>query len=176
MRYLLTFSCYGHRLHGQHPGTVDRRHNAYGAPMAPPSRARLSYVRRTMKHPRFHLDARGRSAVLESLHAACRKPGWTIWAAHVRSTHVHVVIEAECPPEKLLCQLKAAATAHLQNLADPSGATRLHPWSRHGSTRYLWTDDQFRAAMAYVIEEQGPPLALFVHPAWQVTAVHATEP
>ena len=35
-------------------------------------------------------------------------------------------------------------------------------WARHGSTRWLWKDEDVRQALQYVIEEQGDPMALFV--------------
>jgi hypothetical protein len=38
-------------------------------------------------------------------------------------------------------------------------------WARHGSTRFLWNPANVDAAMRYVIEEQGEPMALFVEPA-----------
>jgi hypothetical protein len=34
-------------------------------------------------------------------------------------------------------------------------------WARHGSTRWLWKDEDVRQALRYVIEEQGEPMALF---------------
>ena len=42
---------------------------------------------------------------------------------------------------------------------DPVGRRR---WTRHGSTRYLWTESQVEAAIHYVVYEQGEPMALFV--------------
>jgi hypothetical protein len=34
-------------------------------------------------------------------------------------------------------------------------------WAHHGSTRWLWKDDDVREAIRYVIEEQGEPMAIF---------------
>jgi hypothetical protein len=34
----------------------------------------------------------------------------------------------------------------------------LSPWSRGGSTKYLWTDEELANAIAYVVEDQGEPL------------------
>ncbi len=33
-------------------------------------------------------------------------------------------------------------------------------WARHGSTRYLWTTDAVRAAIQYVVRQQGKPMAV----------------
>ena len=35
-------------------------------------------------------------------------------------------------------------------------------WARHGSTRWLWKDEDVRQALRYVIDEQGEPMALFI--------------
>ena len=45
-----------------------------------------------------------------------------------------------------------------QHGLDRAGRRR---WSRHGSTRYLWTDDDVRAAIEYVVREQGEPMEVF---------------
>ena len=34
-------------------------------------------------------------------------------------------------------------------------------WARHGSTRWLWKRDDVTAAIRYVAEEQGDPMAVF---------------
>ena len=56
-------------------------------------------------------------------------------------------------------QFKAYASRRLKQLAGE--ALRTHRWSRHGSTRYLWTADSVFAAIHYVIEGQGGQLAWF---------------
>lgn len=35
------------------------------------------------------------------------------------------------------------------------------PWSRHGSTRYLWTEDHIATAVDYVVNRQGGDLPTF---------------
>jgi len=34
--------------------------------------------------------------------------------------------------------------------------------ARHGSTRWLWKDEDIRHALRHVVEEQGKPMALYV--------------
>jgi hypothetical protein len=49
---------------------------------------------------------------------------------------------------------------------EPNRLTRDVPeqkrWARHGSTRWLWKDEDVRQALQYVIDEQGEPMALFI--------------
>jgi hypothetical protein len=42
---------------------------------------------------------------------------------------------------------------------DPRGRKR---WTRHGSTRYLWTPDQVEAAIRYVLGQQGDVMEVFL--------------
>jgi hypothetical protein len=53
-----------------------------------------------------------------------------------------------------------AHRSHALNQRTQEGRDRRR-WARHGSTRYLWTEDAVKAAMRYVIHEQGQPMAVF---------------
>ncbi|MGH9785558.1 MAG: TolB family protein [Terriglobia bacterium] len=46
------------------------------------------------------------------------------------------------------------------NRANRDGADRRR-WARHGSTRYLWKPENVRAAIEYVVHEQGQPMAVW---------------
>jgi hypothetical protein len=35
-------------------------------------------------------------------------------------------------------------------------------WARHGSTRWLWKDEDVRRATQYVVFEQGEPMEVFL--------------
>ena len=61
----------------------------------------------------------------------CRERKWQLWAAHVRSNHVHVVITAEMDPDRLMSDLKGRASRNL-NLAGFDSAERKR-WTRHGA-------------------------------------------
>ena len=39
--------------------------------------------------------------------------GWSLLAIHVRSSHVHAVVEAEVPPERVMSDFKAHASRRL---------------------------------------------------------------
>ena len=55
---------------------------------------------------------------------------------------------------------KAYASRALNRLEAEPGSRRR--WARHGSTRWLWKDQDVREAIRYVIEEQGKPMAVFL--------------
>ena len=113
-----------------------------------------------MKQAPYWLDRKSRAAVLEALREVCAHRGWSLLAAHVRTTHVHVVVEAEVRPEKVMNDFKSYASRGLNRLG-AVGPDRKR-WARHGSTRWLWKDQDVREAIRYVVEEQGEPMAVFL--------------
>ncbi len=85
---------------------------------------------------------------------------WVLWAAHVRTNHVHVVAEAEVRPELLMNAFKSYASRAL-NRAGFDFPDRKR-WTKHGSTVWLWSDRSVSDAMRYVAYEQGEAMALFL--------------
>jgi hypothetical protein len=129
--YLLTWVCYGSWAPGQ-SGAVPRKGNQYGAPL-PESDARAErQSRNRMAREAYLLDAARRQAVLESLQEVCSCRGWVLWAAHVRTNHVHVVVTANRKPEQVMNAIKAyssrAIGRYRQEASDlpPLGAARQH--------------------------------------------------
>jgi len=160
MRYFIAFACYGAHLHGDESGSVDRRHNLFGGRwlQADPQRARVE--RRSMNQPPYAMDSDSRTVVLQALAAVCSHRGWNLLAAHVRTNHAHVIIEAAVPPEKAMNDFKAYASRALNRLDGNEPSRRR--WARHGSTRWLWKDEDVREAIRYVVERQGEPMAVFL--------------
>jgi len=117
-----------------------------------------------MQQMPYLLDPRTRAAVPEALRDVCLHRDWTLLAAHVRSTHVHAVVESEIEPELIMNAFKSYASRSLNRL-EPDKPHRKR-WARHGSTRWLWRDENVRQAIQYVVEEQGEPMAVFVAEEW----------
>ncbi|MEO7327841.1 MAG: transposase [Minicystis sp.] len=111
---------------------------------------------RTRRGPPVLLDAARRSAVDFAIRDHCQHRAWRLHALHVRTNHVHLVVSAGLPPEQVMSQLKAWATRRM--VEAKVLAQGIRPWSRHGSTRYLWTSASIHVACHYVLEAQGPPL------------------
>ena len=159
MNYFLTFSCYGQRLHGDSKGSVSRDRNVPGSPLIEQNEGRVTWEGRKMGQEPYVLDASRRAHVLAALQQRCQDRGWTLKAAHVRTTHVHVVVESDAAPEQVLNQLKSSASREL-NLrgCDPEGRKR---WAYHGSTRWLWDQQDVDGAVRYVVDGQGEPMAVY---------------
>ena len=79
---------------------------------------------------------------------------WTIHALSVRSNHVHVVITAETNPETVMNSFKSWTTRRMIEADVLPKDTKT--WSRHGSTRYLWTTEALESACRYVKDGQEP--------------------
>jgi len=139
---------------------VDRRHNLHGSRLLDPDSQRASAERQRMAQPPYRLDESSRAAVLAALRQHCAYRGWSLLAAHVRTNHVHAIVDADVLPEKVMNEFKAYASRELKRL-DREAPDRKR-WTRHGSTRWLWKDSDVQEAIQYVVEEQGKPMALFV--------------
>jgi len=153
--YLITFCCYGSVLPGQ-AGSVDDDSNLYGSRYRATSVALLGHSLARMRHEPCVLSAPARQLVLSSIIEVGSVRNWNVLAAHVRTNHVHAVVEADAVPEKVLLDFKVISSRTLNKL---EGKKRR--WARHGSTRYLWTKPQIDRAVSYVVCEQGTPMAVY---------------
>lgn len=155
--YLLSFRCYGTWLHGDSRSSVSRAgHNRWSTPKLPPDRKREERERDALKHAPVAFGSAARRIVDHSIRKVCQHCGWILHALNVQRDHVHLVVTAHAkPPEEVMNSLKSWATRQLrENRLVPA---RGKVWSRHGSTKWLWTEDQVRHACAYVIDGQPLP-------------------
>jgi REP element-mobilizing transposase RayT len=159
LHFLITFSCYGQRLHGSQKGSVDRLHNAPATPVIAADSHRAGHERERMAGPPYLLDGLRRDAVIAAIREVCVHRDWNLIAAHARRTHVHAVVEARTDPERILTAFKCYSSRRLNDIGcDQEGCRR---WARHGSTRWLKEADSVSAAIRYVVDEQGERLTSF---------------
>jgi REP element-mobilizing transposase RayT len=159
LAYFITFSTYGTWLHGRAPGSVDRRHNEPGTPFLPADPAREGAEREGLGQSEYRSDTVRRDLVLRTIMEVARHRGWRVWAVHVRTNHVHVVVTAAASPEKVMSDFKAWASRRLRE-AFQEDADR-NRWTQHGSTRYLWTDAAVAEKVEYVVDKQGAAMAVY---------------
>jgi REP element-mobilizing transposase RayT len=112
-----------------------------------------------MDQPPYAMDRIRRETVLAAIVERCVNRKWTLRAAHVRSNHVHIVVNADARPERVMNDLKSYASRCLNQagLDDPARKR----WARHGSTRWLWKPEGIWSAIRYVVDRQGEPMAVF---------------
>jgi REP element-mobilizing transposase RayT len=159
--YLITFTCYGAYIPGQQ-GAIDREHNVPGSRL-PDLRPKLrQHVDASLKQAPYEMDYGQRATVLKAIAEVCRYRCWRLLAVHVRSNHVHTVVEADVTPEAVMNAFKSYASRAL-NLLAPGHHGRSR-WARHGSTRHLWSSATVAAAVRYVLDKQGEPMAWYQAP------------
>ncbi len=157
--YFITFTTYGTWLHGRDPGSVDRKHNTLETPLLPASERHESKMQQSLRQEPYTLDEARREVVLRTLREVARHRGWSLHAAHVRHNHIHLLISAEQPPEKVMSDLKAWSSRRLREAFNES-ADR-DRWTQHGSTRWLNTDAEFEQVRRYIVEDQGKPMSVY---------------
>lgn len=109
----------------------------------------------------YLLDPRRAEVTLFAIRETCEFRGWHAHAIHVRTNHVHAIVDSHAKPERVLNDLKAYASRKLNEVGlDPPEVKR---WARHGSTRYLWDERSLAAAIRYVVDEQGEPMAVYLY-------------
>ena len=150
--YLITWCCYGSHLPGEE-GIVSKHNNHFGARVFAANASFAHASRAVMPSAPFELDPAQRQLALEAIVDVGRHRRWTILAVHVRTTHVHVVIDADVPPERVMHDLKSYASRALSR--------DQRKWARHGSTRYLYSPETIANAVRYVLEKQGEPMAVY---------------
>ena len=160
LAYLITFRCYGTWLHGDERGSVGRKNtNKYGGPKIVPNETLRSIDARGLVRASFKMGVKERSVVEHTIREVCAVRNYGLYALNVRTNHVHSVVNNAAKVERMMDSFKAYSTRALR-AAGLIGADE-RPWSRHGSTRYLWTERHIELAVDYVINGQGGELPVF---------------
>jgi REP element-mobilizing transposase RayT len=154
--YFVTLSAYGNRLHGDPRGTVDREHNTFEQPPLEPDPWRQQRERRLMHWPPLTFDRPMRATIEAAFAEVCGFRGWTLHACHCRTNHIHLVVTAAAPTSKVLHDLKAIATRRLREAKLIEGKRPV--WAEHGSTVFLWNEEDLFAASNYAVNYQGADL------------------
>jgi REP element-mobilizing transposase RayT len=159
LAYFITFTTYGTWVHGRAPGSVLRGHNTPGTPLLPADVNLEHDMTSALRQEPYVLDPPRRSVVLRTIQEVAAYRHWKLWAVHVRTNHVHVVITAACKPEKVMADLKAWCSRRLREAFNES--SERDRWTQHGSTRYLNDESSFNGAVKYAIDDQGDPMELY---------------
>jgi len=158
--YLITFRCYGTWLHGDERGSVGRRgSNIFSEPRIKPSSTLRQMDADKLVGSPIILSAIEREIVEGAIREVSAVRGYRLSAVNVRTNHAHLVVNNCGSVERMMDSFKAYSTKALR------AANRIgfndKPWSRHGSTRYLWTERHIQLAVEYVVNGQGGDLPEF---------------
>jgi REP element-mobilizing transposase RayT len=159
LAYLISFRCYGTWLHGDERGSVNRKQNRYGTPRLSPNPKIVKAETKLLKHPPVKLNAQRRRVVEDAIREVCQHRKYLLLAFNIRTNHVHTVVSAGVKPEPILQAFQAYATRALRR--EKLLPIDVKPWSRHGSTPYLWKERHVERAIEYVLYGQGDELPRF---------------
>ena len=154
MAYFLTFSTYGVHLPGDERGSTDRHLGRLPAGVP----ALEDFATGIMNESPFHLAEPGdREAVLETIVALCVRREWRLMALHVRTTHLHGLVQAEGElPARVMGDWKANSSRVLKTRCPE----RQRFWARGGDCRTV--RDSLDAVIEYILRGQGEPMATYV--------------
>jgi REP element-mobilizing transposase RayT len=138
MRWLVTWSTYA-----AHPTT-------------PHSEKLQSWRESLTRCPPCHLDAPRRRVILDTLISVCAEETWTLYALHVRTNHIHVILDAPDPAARIVYLLKSRATKALRSAGLVSASQPV--WADYRNVRRLATERALYRAIHYVLNGQGVPL------------------
>jgi REP element-mobilizing transposase RayT len=153
LAYFITFTTYATWLPGDQREWVDRAHNWFEADRLPADERRQAVARTRQEASEFRLDEACRAAVRSAIEDTAATLGWILVATNVRTNHVHLVVWASELPEIVMRKCKAWSTRRLHDLSLIAADQKV--WTRHGSTRWLWKQEDVDAAAIYVLEGQG---------------------
>jgi REP element-mobilizing transposase RayT len=161
LAYLITFRCYGTWLHGDERGSVGRRGgtNIFGRSKITPNETLRQIDRRSLTRRPFELRAADRRIVENAIREVCSVREYLLYAINVRTNHGHLVVSNSGNVERMMDSFKAYSTKALRAANRIDSSTK--PWSRHGSTKYLWTQNHIERAVEYVMNGQGGDLPEF---------------
>ncbi len=159
--YHITFTTYGTWLHGDKRGSVDEQHNQYRSVFVSPDAKLHRKEQNHLKNPPVILNKNFREVVLKAVLQVCRFRNWVPCAVHVRSNHIHIVVNGNAKPEKMMTDFKAYATRAIKSVDNNQKFIRKY-WSLHGSTKYIWTKEGLASAIDYVKNKQGKVMSLWV--------------
>ena len=160
LAYMITFRCYGTWLHGDERGSVGRRgSNIFGEPKIKPSPTLRQIDADQIGGSPINFGAVERRIVEKAIREVCTVRGYNLFGINVRTNHVHVVVGNHGKVERMMDSFKAYSTKALKAANRVGKDSKL--WSRHGSTRYLWTENHIELAVEYVVNGQGGELPSF---------------
>jgi REP element-mobilizing transposase RayT len=161
LAYFIAFSTYGTWLHGtsKGKGSVDREHDQYGMPFVEPDERREAQSREELTQAPYTMTSPEREIVRDAIVALCRTKRWRLLAVHVRSNHVHVVLNVDRDPGRVMSDIKAAASRALTRAGFDDTARKR--WTRHGSTLHLFDEAAVAEKVDYTLNRQGAPMAFY---------------
>lgn len=157
LAYFITFRTYASWLHGDERLSVSRAQNVYQSPKINPNTNLKNQMQALQKQSSIIFTHLQGEIILNAAVDTCNQQGWRLYALHIRSNHVHLTVKADCKPESVMTKIKSRATFFLRKHSEFSKDQKI--WSRHGSTKYIWSPESLYYSSDYTVERQGQKMA-----------------
>src|SRR4029079_11570334 len=100
-------------LQGDPRGSVSHARTEVEDPLIPHNPSLNAAQRLAMQDSVYVLTEERRALVADAFGETCAAREWTLLAMHVRSNHVHLVIQSRSTPERIMRDLKSYASRRL---------------------------------------------------------------
>jgi REP element-mobilizing transposase RayT len=157
--YLMTFTCYGSHLPGDARGSFDHVRGGERHELAPNPGLESYHRHRMLESPYLLSTPAARRTVRDAIVEVCQFRSWFLYALHVRTNHVHGVMDAEALPSRILHDWKAYASRSLKKAEEEP--SRRAFWTHGGSARRILTAEDLSNTIDYVLQGQGEPLETY---------------
>ena len=154
--YFITFTTFGTWLHGDPRKSVIHRQGF--SEQIDPNAAFYRYEQVQLKHPPVTLDSHQRKIVQDVIVRHCNLRQWRLFALHVRTNHIHIVVQADRTIDQVMKELKSWATRLLRQ----NGLCVPVVWTSGGSCNYIFKSSKLLEKVHYVIHEQGTPMEYYL--------------
>jgi REP element-mobilizing transposase RayT len=160
LAYFITFTTHGTWLHGDERSSIIRKDGI--SELLPPQERLVLYETQKLKSPPVLLNASHRKIVLDGIMKHCDVRQWKLFAVHVRSNHVHIVVRSNKSADQTVSELKTWPTRMLKK----AGLTREKMWTGGGSKKHIYTEEKLREKIHYVVYEQGEMMEYYIDKAY----------
>jgi REP element-mobilizing transposase RayT len=152
----ITFTTYGSWLHGDERGSIINE-NGY-AKLLQKHAGLQRYHKNNLSYPPVKLNMSQRKIVLDSIMEVCNIRKYTLFAVHIRSNHIHILVDAD--KAEVILDFKRWATRKLRS----TGHKLQKVWTEGGSKKYIFKECQVYEKADYIINQQGEMMAYYVNP------------
>ncbi len=151
----ITFTTFGTWLHGDQRGSVIKIKET--TKLIEPNLNFQNHQLSKMKLEPVIFDNKQRKIVRDAIVEHCEFKKWQLYALHVRSNHVHILLKAD--KDDLIADIKSWATRKLKQ----AGYHKPKFWSRGGSLKHILNEEKMREKIDYIINQQGEMMEYYVY-------------
>ncbi len=161
LAYFITYTTYGTWLHGDQRGSIIIK-NSIARKLDKHTRL-YSHEHQQLKNAPVILDPAKRRIVLDTIIKHCDIRKWKLYAVHVRTNHVHIVVKADKSADNTAKELKSWPTRILRN----NGYDIPQVWTDGKSKKMIFTEAKLKEKIHYVVYEQGEMMEYYIDKKFQ---------